>query len=90
MASLTSHHLSLAAGAFRPDDCDRDAALAGVGHHVGRPPEPPCWLPVPDGHQQAGVVHHCPASIQVGLLGGLGVLQGHYLNLIAKLLRERY
>jgi hypothetical protein len=29
-----------AASALRPDDRDRHAALAGVGHHVSRPPEP--------------------------------------------------
>jgi hypothetical protein len=31
---------SVAAGAVRPDHPDRDAALAGVGHHVRGPPEP--------------------------------------------------
>jgi hypothetical protein len=30
-----------AARALGPDDGDRHAALAGVGHHVGGPPEPP-------------------------------------------------
>jgi len=32
--------LCIPAGAFWPDHRDRDAALAGVGHHVGGSSEP--------------------------------------------------
>ena len=60
--------LLVAAGALRPSDRDRDAALAGVGHHVSRAPEPARRLAVPHRHQHAGAVRHHPTTALADLL----------------------
>ena len=79
----------VAAGAFGPDNCDRDSPCPCFGYHVGGAAVSAGRLTVPDGKQMLGPVQHGPAGLHVRVLVGLDPVEAVHAGCPATGARRR-